>query len=87
VLVASQKATSLHWGDPPLAGSSGLRAVCTVRMAQSSLYFREGLGPGPYLALIILNNLSVCRVIYITYLNSLTSDTVNHEPESLDDAR
>lgn len=31
-------------------------------------YFREGLGPGPYLALIILNNLSVCHIIYITLI-------------------
>lgn len=46
MLVASQEAISLHWGDPPLAGSVGLRAVCIVRMAQSSLTSGKDWGPG-----------------------------------------
>lgn len=44
--IASQEAISLHWGDPPLAGSLGLRAVCVVRMAQSSRTSGKDWGPG-----------------------------------------
>lgn len=46
LLTASQEAISLHWGDPPLAGSPGLRAVCVVRMAQSSSTSGKDWGPG-----------------------------------------
>lgn len=46
MLVASQEAISFHRGDPPLAGSFGLKAVCIVRMAQSSLTSGKDWGPG-----------------------------------------
>lgn len=46
VLVAGQEMISLHRGDPPLAGSSSLRAVCIVRMAQSSLTSGKDWGLG-----------------------------------------
>lgn len=85
MLAASQEAISLY-GVSSLGWVLWPQGCLHCEDGTKQPYFREGLGLGPYLALVILNNLFVWHAIYITYLNSFTSDTLNHETESLDDA-